>query len=369
MIKRLLALLLVSTLLLTACNSEIKNEDTIRNDSKIVDGTITADNHMDFDVNPEIFSDLSDENLLQYVEDEVYAGITEQLASEDYIVESVDAIYISKEYLEEAEYNSQKNRYFGYTLSELDAQYDGMRYVFTLGEDGQTTTKTFEKYDDTYEQVMKNVAIGTGIILVCATVSVASAGVGAPAAVSMVFATSAKTGATVALSSGALSTAGAAIVTGIETKNVEETLKEAALVGSESFKWGAIAGVVTGGISETVSLVRSARSHPTPRESELKVLDRTKGAVVVKNADGSIKAIEVKNYNLASSNSRSGLYRELERQVTNRVNHLPSGSTQEIVLDVRGRGFSKDVIQNVVANIQSRCASVYKDIPVTVMSY
>ena len=91
--------------------------------------------------------------------------------------------------------------------------------------------------------------------------------------------------------------------------------------------------------------------------------------MVVKNADGSIKAIEVKNYNLASSNSRSGLYRELERQVTNRVNHLPSGSTQEIVLDVRGRGFSKDVIQNVVANIQSRCASVYKDIPVTVMSY
>ena len=86
MIKRLLALLLVSTLLLTACNSEIKNEDIIRNDSKIVDGTITADNHMDFDVNPEIFSDLSDENLLQYVEDEVYAGITEQLASEDYIV-------------------------------------------------------------------------------------------------------------------------------------------------------------------------------------------------------------------------------------------------------------------------------------------
>ena len=122
MIKRLLALLLVSTLLLTACNSEIKNEDTIRNDSKIVDGTITADNHMDFDVNPEIFSDLSDENLLQYVEDEVYAGITEQLASEDYIVESVDAIYITKEYLEEAEYNSQKNRYYGYTLSELDAQ-------------------------------------------------------------------------------------------------------------------------------------------------------------------------------------------------------------------------------------------------------
>lgn len=85
--------------------------------------------------------------------------------------------------------------------------------------------------------------------------------------------------------------------------------------------------------------------------------------------DGSIKAIEVKNYNLASSNSRSVLYKETVGEVTDRVNNLPSGSTQEIILDVRGRGFSKDVIDNVMENIQSRCAPVYKDIPVTVMSY
>ncbi|HJC49249.1 MAG TPA: hypothetical protein H9754_01490 [Candidatus Anaerostipes avistercoris] len=384
--KKLIALLMASILFLTACNSGIKNEESNENNTKIMEDEISID------IEPETFADLSDENLLQYIEDEVYAGITEQLASEDYTVESVDAIYISKEYLEEIEYNSQENIYFGYTLSELDAQYNGTRYVFTLGDDGQTTTKTFEKYDDTYEQVIKNIAIGTGVILVCATVSVASVGVGAPAAVSMVFAASAKTGATFALSSGIISTAGAAIVTGIETKNVEETLKTATLAGSESFKWGAIVGVVTGGVSETVSLAKSARSNPTPRESELKVLERTKGAkeqisyldgvevssrtkgatrpdVVVKNADGSVKAIEVKNYNLASSKSRSGLYKELKRQVASRVNNLPSGSTQEIVLDIRGRGFSKNVIDDVVANIQSRCAPVYKNIPVTVMSY
>ena len=144
--KRLIALLMASTLFLTACNSGMKNEDSNKNDSKIVEDVTSIDD-IDLDINPETFSDLSDENLLQYVEDEVYAGITEQLASEDYIVESVDAIYISKEYLEEVEYNSQENIYFGYTLSELDAQYDGTRYVFTLGDDGQTTTKTFEKYD------------------------------------------------------------------------------------------------------------------------------------------------------------------------------------------------------------------------------
>lgn len=386
---RLIALLMAFSLFLTACNSGIKNnEDSYKDNFEITENT--AD--IDLDINPENFSDVSDVNLLQYVEDEVYSGLTGQLASEEYIVEKVDAIYISKEYLEEVAYNSQENIYFGYTLSELDAQYDGTRYVFTLGDDGQTTTKTFEKYDDTFEQVIKNVAIGTGVILVCATVSVASAGVGAPAAVSMIFATSAKTGAAFALSSGVISTAGSAIVTGIETKNVEETLKTAALAGSESFKWGAIVGVVTGGVSETLSLAKSARSNPTPRESELKVLERTKGAeeqisyldgvevssttkgatrpdVVVKNADGSIKAIEVKNYNLASSKSRSELYKELKRQVTNRVNNLPPGSTQEIVLDVRGRGFSKDMIENVVTNIQSHCAPIYNDIPVTVMSY
>lgn len=389
--KRLIALLMASILFLTACDSEMKNEGSNKNDSEVVEDVTSIDN-IDLDINPETFSGLNDEKLLQYLEDEVYAGITEQLASEDYIVESVDAIYISKEYLEEVEYNSKENIYFGYTLPELDAQYDGTRYVFTLDDDGKTTTKTLEKYDDTYEQVIKNVAIGTGVILVCATISVVTAGAGTPAAVSMFFATSAKTGATLALSSGVISTVGAAIVTGIETKNIEETFKTAALAGSESFKWGAIAGVVTGGVSETVSLAKSARSNPTPRESELKVLERTKGAeeqisyldgvevpsttkgatrpdVVVKKADGSIKAIEVKNYNLASSESRSELYREVERQVTSRVNNLPAGSTQEIVLDVRGRKFPKDVLDNVVANIQSRCAPVYKDIPVTVMSY
>ena len=39
-------------------------------------------------------------------------------------------------------------------------------------------------------------------------------------------------------------------------------------------------------------------------------ISQLQGYGVGLNADGSIKAIEVKNYNLASSNSRSELYRE-----------------------------------------------------------
>lgn len=81
--------------------------------------------------------------------------------------------------------------------------------------------------------------------MACATVSVASAGVEAPVAVSMVFVASAKTGASFAISSGAISTVGTVIVKGVETQNVEETVKQALLAGSDGFKFGAIAGVVT----------------------------------------------------------------------------------------------------------------------------
>lgn len=381
--RKTIVLLIVFTLFLTGCNN-VNKENNI--------DLFNINDGIDIDVNPEEFNSLNDENLLQFIEDDVYAGITDQLASEDYKVESVDAIYISKEYLEEIEYNSKENIYFGYTLSELDKQYDGLRYIFTLGDDGKTTTKTFEKYDDTYEKIIKNITVGSGVILVCATVSVVSAGVGAPAAVSMVFMASAKTGTAFALSTGTLSSAATAIVTGIETKDVEKTVKAAMLSGSENFKWGAITGVVTGGASETVKLVKSARSHPTYRKSELDVLDRIKGGkeqvsylngekvasnikgstrpdVVVQNVDGTVKAIEVKNYDLSTVGHRNSLYIELKRQVTNRVNHLPTGSTQEIVLDIRGRNYSKNMMDKVVNTIKLYCSDVYDDIPVTVMRY
>lgn len=56
------------------------------------------------------------------------------LDSSDYFVENVQAVYISQEYLDELAFNSQENVYFGYTLSELNAQFQGEKYIFTLGE-------------------------------------------------------------------------------------------------------------------------------------------------------------------------------------------------------------------------------------------
>ena len=200
------------------------------------------------------FSKMDDPALLEYVEHNVYSQLVNELDSDEFFVENVSTVYISKEYTEELAYNSQANVYFGYTLNELDAQFQGTKYIFTLGEDGQTVVHEMQIIDDEYlNQVIRNVAIGTGVILVCVTVSVVTAGAGAPA-VSMIFAASAKTGTVFALSSGAISGAAAGIVKTYQTGDVSEGLKAAAIEGSEAFKWGAVIGAVTGGTGETIAL-------------------------------------------------------------------------------------------------------------------
>ena len=264
--KRYIAVLLTLVMMLSVCtpaygetsSTTIENlelhilED---NPGEIVEGNSKSEP-------PEnSFTGLNDPDLLDYVEQNIYSMLSAQLGPE-YKVDSVSAKYVSKEYLEELSYNSQTNVFFGYSLADLDAQFQGTRYVFTLDENNETTVIPFEKYDDTYEKVIKNVAIGTGVILICATVSVVTGGLGAPA-ISMIFAASAKTGTIFALSSGAISGIFAGVTKGIETGDYEEALKAGALAGSESFKWGAISGAVTGGGSELVMLKTATKSGLT----------------------------------------------------------------------------------------------------------
>ena len=197
--KRIIALLLAITMVLTGCSQpQTQNPSTEPTTDPITDVVSVPAEWIE--VQPE-FDSLSDENLLLQVENLVYRETVQALNSEEYVVENVSAVYISKEYLEEVAFNSQSNVYFGYTLAELDEVFQGSRYIFTLGDDGNTTVRELQAIDDNATETMfKNVAIGTGVILVCVTVSVVSAGVGAPA-VSMIFAASATTAKTFAISS------------------------------------------------------------------------------------------------------------------------------------------------------------------------
>lgn len=417
--KKILSVLLILSLLLCSVNAAFA-EDSARN-----------------------FTSLSDPSLLQYVEDNLYAELVDQFDSEDYIIENISAVYISQEYLDELAYNSRANVFFGYTLEELDAQFEGKRYVFSLGDNGETVVEEFSAYDNTYEQVLKNVAVGTGVILVCATVSVVTAGTGL-ATVSAVFAISAKSATVASLSGGALSGVMTGIVEGIRTGDFDSALKAGALAGSEGFKWGAISGAALGGVSELRSVTNAATKVddvvnltddainlsddvinlsddaanavddvayafddilnnvddipegaveiaddlPAWRKAELRALNERGGYDQLTFQDGKIvphgttgstrpdvvrkigdhlEAVEVKYYDLSNSSNQRVMYKELYREVTDRIKHLPDGSTQRIVLDVTDRGFSTDLVNSVKNNILELLDDVYPNIPIDVV--
>ncbi len=279
--RKLISVILICTLLLSGCavpisNSissetaipEVSTHDESHSSQTEGEGTGLMDvveapvdepaelpaNHALSNPQPDItIKGLDDAVLLQYVEDNVYTSLIQQLNSEDYFIENVEAIYYPKEYIEALAFNSQSNRYFGYTANELNEQFQGTKYVFTLGKDGQTIVVPMVTVnDDIYVKAMEDVLIGTGIILICVTVSL----VATPAvpAVGMIFAASASTGTVFALESGVISFAAAAIAKGYETESFDEAIKAGVAAGGEDFKWGAIVGVAVGGAKETIAL-------------------------------------------------------------------------------------------------------------------
>ena len=216
------------------------------------------------------FTGMSDSALLPYIEDTVYRQLVLDLNSAEYFVEDVSAVYVSQEYLDEVAYNSQTNVFFGYSLTDLDTYFEGTRYVFTLGSDGQTTVVPLQEVEDTtYNQLIKNVAIGTGVILVCVTVSVVTAGVGTAPAVSMIFAVAAKTATTCALSGALISGVSSAVVKGYQTGDINEALKAGALGAGQGYKWGAISGALTGGAGEAIGLFRATGNGLTMNQAAL----------------------------------------------------------------------------------------------------
>ena len=251
--KKILIVINAFFLLICASCTNQKNE-TFSNDTgnNAVDTVDTnTDKYEKFIYSPE-FDALSDDGLVSYIEQSVYYNIVQTLPEQDYYIDNVEVKYISKEYIEELNYNSKSNIFFGYTLKEIENIYKDQKYIFTL-ENGETTVKLFEDYDDSFEKAIENIAIGSGVILICVTVSAISGGMGAPA-VSMIFAASAKTGTIMALSSGTISAAVSGITTGIQTGDMEKAMKAAVLSGSESFKWAAFTGVVAGGAGEAIAL-------------------------------------------------------------------------------------------------------------------
>lgn len=310
--KRLICIILVLAMLLSGCAVQPQKNNELDT------STIKQIENLKFD-------SLDDEQLHEYIEDIIYSETVNSLDSSEYFVENVSTVYISKEYLEEVSYNSQENIYFGYTLSQLDELFQGTRYVFTLDNTGQTTVQELQEIkDETSKEFIKDVAIGAGVILVCVTVSIVTYGAGAPA-VSLIFAASAKTATTMALSSAAFGGVAAGVVKGIETGDVDEALKTAALASAEGFKWGAISGAIVGGSSEAFLLKSATKSGLTMNEAALIQMDSNLPIDVISQIHSMDEYLVYKNAGLkpVMVNGKTALIQNID---LNYVSNLPDGT-------------------------------------------
>ncbi len=418
--KRIIIFTLISSLLLVSCSNSVKTEDTgtissesstpvtattqssideTQNTSAVSNsnetGVTTTESIPGKEVDVNAFKSASDPALLDYVEEDIYAALEDKLASDDCDVINVKAIYVSKEYIEELEYNTKKNIYFGYTASEIEKQFENHPYIFTLGDDGTTEVRLIEAKDDNYDEIVKNVAIGSGIILICVTVAVATYGAasgasaaGTVCAINTFFVAAAKGAASCALIGGAVSGVTAGVIKGYQTGDYQDALSAGALAASQGYMFGAITGAISGGVGSLAKMPKWVKTggHPDPRQSEIDIAKSlgakeqvsylareevpwgTPGATrpdgMILNADGTQTAIEVKNYELANKANVENLRRELERQVKQRLVDLPEGTKQAIYLDARGRGYSVQLMEEVKVYLQTSLNKIYQDIPI-----
>lgn len=282
--RKLLSVLLVLSVLLTGCTfvdtaqTNISSESTSISSSEITYSTTVetttetesistdsstvaqpsssrVDDYLDKQARNMNFRSMSDPKLLDFMEGVLYSHLVDDLGK-NICIDNVRAIYLSQEYIDELTYNSKENVFFGYTLKELDSQFQGQTYSFTV-ENGETVVKARAPYDDTYDKMIRNVAIGTGVILICVTITIVTYGAGASAACA-IFAAAAEGGAIGGLS-GALGGAVTGVLTGVQTGDWEKAKKEGALAASEGYKFGAITGAIISGVGEAAGLYDVSR--------------------------------------------------------------------------------------------------------------
>lgn len=202
----------------------------------------------------------SDQTILEEL---IYTELVTQLDSTDYFVENVQVTYISNEYLEELEFNSQANIYFGYSLDQLNELFEGTRYIFTLGEDGQTVVQEFENAENQYGEILKNLAVGTGVIVVSAVV-VCMIG---PEPVTLTNIMTCAVSLGKAPAAKFFGNVFKAIVDNHNAEHFGEAVQAAALSSSETFAWSVFTGAVKKVGSTALSLLGEESNGLSSAES------------------------------------------------------------------------------------------------------
>lgn len=65
-------------------------------------------------------------------------------------------------------------------------------------------------------------------------------------------------------------------------------------------------------------------------------------------------SVEVKNYNIETSQGRNNLINNMNKQVKQRIQNLPSGTKQTAIIDIRGQHIENDILRDVKNRIISK---------------
>lgn len=190
---------------------------------------------------------ISDATFVENLQDDVYNLITDGLDengdSEEYEVQEVKAVYLSKEYIEQYSSNSKETKFFGSTLGELEAKFGDQKYVFDIGEDGKTVCHAVDDFDNTFDQVNKVAILGAGVIIISVTIACVATG-GVPVT-SLIACTGAGAKAIAANKAQIAILATKSAVAIAENDSVEDAAKDIVFDAGGDFVIQAIEGTVT----------------------------------------------------------------------------------------------------------------------------
>ena len=156
----------------------------------------------------------------------------------------------------------------------------------------------------------------------------------------------------------------------IERERAYRATKE---VGGETAKGsGENGNGDTGGTAAGEGEGGTSTSRPTWRQSELDAAtelpdyDAQKSFInreeVPYGTKGSVRpgyykdgfSVDIKNYNVESASGRSNLARNIEKQYYQRIENLPNGTNQSVIIDVRGQNVSDAILNSLYDGIMQR---------------
>ena len=155
-------------------------------------------------------------------------------------------------------------------------------------------------------------------------------------------------------------------------ETIDET-QNAASIGKPKDVGGVTRQIGAGNATTVTGKVDDVPGRPTWKQSENEVGDLYPGYEAQKSfrngeevshgAAGSSRpdfysnghSVEVKNYNIETSNGINNLANNVSKQVNERVGNLPPGTSQTVAIDVRGQTYTSETLEEVLGKITDKC--------------